>query len=317
MVKIITYILFWNEFVHTNEILFIRELNNDQYKVNTVSIQNITEDLLLHSNVIICGSFNCEPHIQDLVRKYSYKTIVFITEPVQYVNNFIYSLSINRHCRATIGCINNDIDKVKYPLYNMYTGNSSNFANMINNSNAYINSLSFEDICNKNFCWLINSHDAGNTRVCIYNSLSQVDNITCPGKLLNNYSNEEFEKEGRENFQKRFIFGICSENYVTDLDGYVTEKLYYACIYGNIPIYYGKLDDIDKSIFNMNRVLVYNPHDSNSINDITNRVIELMSDKQKLFNFYKQKAFTENAIDVIRDMENNFLRRTKQIIDSM
>ncbi len=307
--------LFWDGFA--GDILCTNRLNDSNYTVRMINNSEINEEVISNAGVIICGSFGCDSHIQSLILKYSYKIILFVTEPVQYNNDFLYTLLTQNLFRGVIGCINNDINRVKYPLYNMYTGNSDNFINIINNCNEYINSVTFDELCNKQFCWLINSHDIGNTRTCIYNALSIVGKITCPGKFLNNYPNEEFEREGRESFQKRFIFGICPENFVTNLEGYVTEKLYFACIYGNIPIYYGKLDDIDKSIFNMNRILVYNPNDLDSINNVTNRVMELISDKQKLFNFYKQKAFTDDAVNVVKSMEYNYMERTKMIIDSI
>lgn len=316
MVKRIVYIKFWDGFSHVNDILYQKKLNNSNYDVQTI-FTGIDESIFETANVVICGSFYSDDYVKSLIAKYSYKIILFITEPIQINNTFLYELLRDNWFRAIIGCINNDINKIKYPLYNMYAGDSNNFGNFIDNSNRYIDSVTFDELCNKQFCWLINSHDSGNSRKCIYDALLGAGHITCPGKFLNNYNNEDFEKEGRESFQKRFIFGICPENYVTDLEGYVSEKLYFACIYGNIPIYYGKLDDIDKSIFNVNRILIYDPRDTESINNVANKVMELMSDKQMLFNFYKQHAFTENAIDVIINMENHFLNRTTEIIDSI
>ena len=165
---------------------------------------------------------------------------------------------------------------------------------------------------------MINRHDMGNTRSTIYNKLKEISNICCPSKLFNNYSNIEFEKEGRDHFQKRFLFGICPENFVlTDLAGYVTEKLYLTCVGGSIPIYYGKLDDIDKSIFNINRVLLFDPTNEDSIDEVYNKVNELMNDKEKLFEFYKQKPFTDNAIEMLKKMDDNYINRTKQIVEEM
>jgi hypothetical protein len=123
--------------------------------------------------------------------------------------------------------------------------------------NEYNKNLQIEELLTKNFCCLINKHDFGNTRVNIHNKLSEIGTIFCPSVLLNNFSNETFEKIGRETFQKQFIFSICPENYITKLDGYITKKLFMACCCGNIPIYYGKLDDFDKHIFNTNRIILF------------------------------------------------------------
>ena len=114
------------------------------------------------------------------------------------------------------------------------------------------------------------------------------------------------------------MFGICPESFVlNDLDGYVTEKLYLTCAGGSIPIYYGKLDDIDKTVFNMDRVLLFDPRDEDSIDHVYNKVNELMNDKEKLFEFYKQKPFTDNAIEMLKKMDDNYINRTKQIVEEM
>ena len=151
----------------------------------------------------------------------------------------------------------------------------------------------------------------------MYNKLKEIGKIVCPSKLFNNYSNWEFEKEGRKEFQKRFIFGICPENFVTELDGYVTEKLYLTCASGSIPIYYGKLDDIDKSIFNMNRILLFDPRNEGSMDMVYKKVKELMNNKEELFEFYKQEPFTENALEMVNNMKENYISRIKEIIEDM
>ena len=80
---------------------------------------------------------------------------------------------------------------------------------------------------------------------------------------------------------------------------------------GNIPIYYGKLDEIDKKIFNINRILWFNPMDEKSIQEIYEKVLELVKDKQKLFEFYKQPPFLETAIDTLDAMENDYINTVK------
>ena len=209
-----------------------------------------------------------------------------------------------------MGCIPYGPKSVKYPLYYEYMGD--NRTQKILEIQNYVKDINFEDFSNKQFCYLINRHDAGNTRTTIFKKLSKIDIITCPSNLFNNYSNEEFEKEGTNKFRKRFIFSICPENFITTLDGYVTEKIYIALSNGNIPIYYGKLDEIDKKIFNMNRILWYNPIEQESIQEIYEKVLELMKDKQKLFEFYKQPPFLETAIETLDIMETNYINTVKK-----
>jgi hypothetical protein len=314
MVKPVLYISFWPGYHHTYDALYNKIFNTDEYSVNTIENHtDITEELLRNIHIIICGSFNAG-NTYNLLEIYGCRTILYITEPIEFFNPLIYSLVKRNIIRAYIGCINNDFNKVKYPLYMMYMGNLDELSNKINSINNYLDNLSFEDFCTKEFCCMINSHDRGNTRSEIFHKLSVIQNVTSPGNLLNNYSNSDFEKEGRDNFQRRFIFGICSENFVTELDGYITEKIYLTCINGNIPIYYGKLDDIDQQIFNMNRVIRYNPLDCDNMDGAVNIVRDLMSDKYKLFEFYKQRPFKDDAITILKNMENEFIRRTNEIV---
>ena len=125
--------------------------------------------------------------------------------------------------------------------------------------------MSLEELFRKHFCNLIFRHDLGNTRTKLYNKLLQIRQILCPSELFNNFSNSEFEKMGRLNFQKHFIFSICPENFVTKIDGYITEKLYMACISVTIPIYNKILDDNDVQIFNVKRIISYDPTSDESI----------------------------------------------------
>jgi len=199
---------------------------------------------------------------------------------------------------------------VKYPVYYEYMGD--NRTQKINEIQNYVKDINFEDFSTKEFCYLINRHDNGKTRTAIFQKLSEINTIICPSNLFNNYSNEKFEKEGTNNFRKRFIFSICPENFITTLDGYVTEKIYMALFNSNIPIYYGKLDEIDKKIFNINRILLYNPLEQESIQEIYKKILELINDKQKLFEFYKQPPFLETAIETLDTMETNYINTVKK-----
>ena len=68
----------------------------------------------------------------------------------------------------------------------------------------------------------------------------------------------------------------------------------------------------NKKIFNMNRILWYNPIEQESIQEIYEKVLELMKDKQKLFEFYKQPPFLETAIETLDIMETNYINTVKK-----
>ena len=77
----------------------------------------------------------------------------------------------------------------------------------------------------KKFCCLINSHDSNNTRKPIYNVLSNIGRIDCPGVLLNNCDRRlcGTTSEDKIKFMNSYVFNICSENFFGEL--YFTEKL--------------------------------------------------------------------------------------------
>jgi hypothetical protein len=202
---------------------------------------------------------------------------------------------------------------IKLPLYMEHDIHSS----IINDTNLYANSIQLKDLLSKDYCCMISRHDIGNTRTPIYKKLSLLNDIICPSGLFNNFSNAEFEKIGRETFQRRFIFSICPENFITCLEGYVTEKLWFACITGTIPIYYGKLDEIDKKIFNINRIILYDPTSEQSINEAYNLVKDLLSNTDKLYEFYKQPVFENTASDILDRLENNMQFRIRTFISNL
>ena len=127
-------------------------------------------------------------------------------------------------------------------------------------------------------------------------------------------ANYEDGGEIPENFQKEFIFNICPENFVTQLDGYVTEKLFMACCCGNIPIYYGKLDDLDKQIFNLNRIILYDPTNDQSIDQVYTIIKKLLFNFQDLYNYYKQDVFLPSAIEIIKNYKVNLNKRLNEFI---
>jgi hypothetical protein len=306
----ILYIFYWDAFKLSSSNLY-RILDKEKYSFDNIkNLSLITDRLLASYNIICCGSF-MPPQFSLLIQKYAHKTIVDITEPIQFINQPLYRLVVKNIFRG-YGCCVSDIAKsAKYPLYmNCLNKNKNNLIEITNK----LKNTTIDELNTKKFCCLINRHDNGRTRGVIYNKLKTIDKIVCPSNLFNNFPNAKFEKIGRETFQSDFIFNICCENYVTGLAGYVTEKLAYACVSRNIPIYYGKLDDIDKSIFNINRILYFNPTDQSSINNLVNKVKELMGDKNKLLEFYSQSPFTENAISQLDLLSNKYATKIKSLL---
>lgn len=254
-------------------------------------------------NVLIIGDFLNE-HEHALIQPYKGFRILYIAEPI--VNIPICSVAgqifKNNKYNAAIGCISNRNDThnwVKYPIYRYSMKFSEGtFAE----TNRHVSAINSENLNSKEFCALINRHDWGNTRTQIYERLSKIGKIACPGKLFNNCSNEELNQIGNAEYIKKFKFNICCENFGADHPGYITEKLMNACLGGAIPIYYGELDEIDQLIFNVNRILCLN---KDNLNEIVEKVCALNADPDALNKFYRQPVFCAGAYEEILAMDVN------------
>lgn len=255
----------------------------------------------LNYDIIIVGSLIKDKTFKKLQN--ASNILLYITEPIEKFNSNVYSIFTSKKFARCFGCINQSPvhNLVKYPLFFLYGFSPES----IKNTNEYIKNITREQILGKQFATLINSHDMGETRKCIYEGLKDIGEIICPGRLLNNCSNAELNKIGDVEYRKKFLFIICPENFVVKMEGYITEKIYLACAAGAIPIYYGKLDLIDKQIFNMNRVIWYDPTDKSSIQEAINKVKYLMANPDKLVEFYVQQVFADTAIDVYNSMDEN------------
>ena len=311
----IIFIGYYKEYELNNDIIYLNIFKDSNYIIRNIQDIDLKESDFTNADVIICGSFLQNIEFIKLVLINKHKIIYNITEPIEFNNVLMYELYTNNLLNLAIGCVPENNKNIKLPLYvDPYDLNS---CNKIIETNDYIKNIKIEELLTKNFCCLINRHDYGNTRVNIYNKLIKLHNIICPSELLNNFSNETFEKMGRETFQKQFIFSICPENFVTKLDGYVTEKLFMACCSGNIPIYYGKLDEFDKYIFNTNRIIIYDPTSEESLDNTYNFIKDLLSDSNKLFNYYKQNIFLDNACGFINYYKTNAINRINLFINNI
>ena len=257
---------------------------------------------------LIIGPFISENDYNFIKEKNCIK-ILYITEPIE-INlpyKYCYQIYNENICEIIIGCINNNKNIIKFPLYINYVLN--NPSNYYNELNKYVKNSDL----NKEFCCLINTHDQWNTRKPIYEKLKNIEHIVCPSNLLNNCSNKELNELGNTLYIKKFFFNICSENTLTNVKGYITEKIINCCMGGAIPIYCGWFDEIDEKIFNKNRILFYDPNNENSLLQVYEKVKELMEDKEKLKDFYKQNVFMDSAYDTIQEMNNTLLNLFKNI----
>ena len=84
-----------------------------------------------------------------------------------------------------------------------------------------------------------------------------------------------------------------------------------ACLGGAIPIYYGELDEIDRRIFNYNRIIIVEP---NNLIKMFKTVKELIENPTMLKEFYIQDVFMPGAFEVIStEMHGNMMRMMDEI----
>jgi hypothetical protein len=296
----------WKDYCYGQD-FFTNILNN--YSEYT-SIYNDTDFLII-------GPFINEETYHLIINKNCIK-ILYITEPIEInpAYTLCYDLYKNNHFHMIIGCIyNNNNDNNHYHYYNLLK--YPLYINCIDdiNENIFIKVNDYVKNCSldKYFCTLINTHDNWGTRVPIYNKLININSIVCPSSLLNNCSNEELNQIGNVEYIKKFLFNICSENTLTNINGYITEKLMNCCLAGAIPIYCGSFDEIDEQIFNKDRILFYDPYCEDSLNHISDIVKELMEDHNKLNDFYKIDVFMESAYNTFQMMNNNLIYKLRNI----
>jgi len=292
----ISFMAFWPGFIVNDN--FITELMSDYL---------VTEDYD-EADIVFVGSF-VNQYEYDIITTIKCKKILFISEPIEVSWNLTYKLLIENQFDRVFGCINNNLELKynKYPLYILYIDYKDPtrlVQRIFNESNLIVKSTT--NLYNHRFACLINRHDDGNTRTCIYNKLKEVNHIDCPSILLNNCSNDELYNAGNVNYIRKYIFNICPENFKTSLKGYITEKLLLTCMGGAIPIYYGSFDEIDEEIFNKNRIIFYDPFDEVSLQNTFNLVNDLMQNKEKLLQFYQQIPFQDNAHLIIYNLWNSF-----------
>lgn len=248
----------------------------------------------------------------------SAKIIVFNGEHPSYIKNRIIKLGIKPHIQ--IGYIDFEnydyvVKKIYYPLWILYYPNfSQQFIDEIESKK----NITIEEINKKKFCCLINSHDNNLTRKPIYNVLSKIDNIDCPGLLLNNLDRKLVgtTSEDKIKFMNSYIFNICSENSIGSK--YVTEKLPQALNSCCIPIYYGDLSEdlygINEKIFNVERVIQVNELSPNSMKILNKKIRKLFDNKYDLKKFYCKPIFNTGAINEYTKFIEEFKNKFKSLL---
>lgn len=128
------------------------------------------------------------------------------------------------------------------------------------------------------------------------NSVSDDRKVTCPSDVGKNHPSIEEQGLDKVQFLSKYIFNVCLEN--TYHEGYVTEKIFDASLSGTIPIYWGGLEE-ESTIINMDKVICVDPTDVKSLDNLKDRVDELMTNPDKLSEMVNLPSFKEDAVSEI------------------
>lgn len=148
----------------------------------------------------------------------------------------------------------------------------------------------------KKFTSLVSSHDDGNIRTILFNSLSEIDRVDSGGKYLNNTSSlkEDFDDD-KGRFIGHYKFNICPEN--SNREGYVTEKVFEAIKNNTIPIYWGSNNNPEPDVLNKDAILFYDGPES--LAGLNKQVGELHRNPKLYKEFINQPKFQPHAAEYI------------------
>ena len=263
-----------------------------------------------HADFIFIGSFINEEQYAYICLLKCVK-ILYITEPIEFTCPFSYKLYCEKKYDYLMGCINNDYQNACYSI--PFFINYPKFENIFFMDAVNTNVKKCENIFEKRFCALVNRHDNGGTRIAMHDKLKNLGVIECPSSLLNNCSNQEINDLFNVGYYKLFQFNICPENYLTVIPGYITEKLWYPCLAGAIPIYSGYFSEDEEKIFNKERILFYNPRDEESMEKVRQKVDLLLKNPGEFLKFYRQPVFCDTAYETIKKYELNMYYMLKSV----
>jgi glycosyltransferase involved in cell wall biosynthesis len=153
------------------------------------------------------------------------------------------------------------------------------------------------------FCSLIAGHDRSGIRTKIYNEISKIKAVDCPGSLLHN--DDTLHKQYANDkalYLQQYKFNICPENTISQ--GYVTEKLFQSLYSGCIPIYNGWNKNPEPDIVNPDIILWY---DENDTNTLIEKVKYLYLDDKASHSFMDQPFFCDTAVDKIYFILQQFM----------
>ena len=202
---------------------------------------------------------------------------------------------------------------VRFPIWIFY-----NFYGLLDNKNYtkddiknIIDNINNAKSKKNKFSSLVASHDVANIRTQMYNQISKIDGISCPGKLFHNddalklnFNNDKIE------YLRDFKFNICPENTISEV--YITEKLFDAFKSGCIPIYNGD-DNIELDLINKDALLFFKKDEDNT--HLIKEIKKLHRDDNLFDAFQKQIKIYDSMVDYLWERRVKILNRLETLIN--
>ena len=242
--------------------------------------------------------------------------IFYTPENVNRPEYFLYKNNCIDSVNLSMGYDYLEADNyLRFPLWLLWFFSSANSKDDI----KIILNNSTEQREKTKFCSLIASHDTSGLRTNIYNDISKIAKVNCPGKLLHNddtlYNYDSLSDDHKGNkfkYLQPFKFNICPENSISK--GYVTEKLFECLLSGCIPVYNGWSKNPEPDIINPNIILWYDQFDEQNNKYTLNEVRKLHEDDKYYNSFIEQPFFCDTAVDKIYDVLSQFNEKIRNIL---
>lgn len=176
-----------------------------------------------------------------------------------------------------------------------------------------MNSLENHSYKDRKFCTFVCSHDDIG-RKKIYDQLSVIGQVDCPGKLFHN--NDDLKgmyNDDKLELLKHYRFNLTPEN--SNNKDYVTEKLFEAISSGSIPIYHGSDNQPELDVLNQDAIIFVEMGKENT--EAIKLISGLNADEKKYMDFACQPRFVQGAEDVIWGYYVDLEKKLKEIIANL
>lgn len=165
-----------------------------------------------------------------------------------------------------------------------------------------------------NFCALICRKDETGIRTQIYQSIDNIDSISCAGNFKHN--DDRLWREFHQNknaYLQSFKFNICPEN--SNRKGYVTEKLFEAFQAGAIPIYWGSNNQPEPGLINPQSILFWDPQNDNA--ELLETVRRLHQSPELYHKFQRQERILPATVNYVEERYAQLEQFLRQLLKNM